>query len=1009
MPSARGHATAIALLAALLAAACQGPGGPKVTPPSGGGKKAAHRSPAVGVRTLGAGDVLVAARLIGKVKLISDQGAGVVSNNGGTVIGDAGASLISDKGLGLIANNGGSLVGDAGGSLVGDAGASLIGKTKYRLGQASGAPSAARASAPPTTAAGAPAGASASAPALREAALADAEIEVLDGAGRPLAQAGAPIRLKTDATGAYRYEGQLPAENLVLRVKVHAGGALRGGELRALVPNPGGAEVARELDIDTPATLGATYVLDRFVKNEPGVYAKLPAREVDALKREMGAALRASAEAPAYEGPAIVAAVDALKARVAPLKDALDRIESILLLGQKALGAGKKATEVPLTMPVAVAADSQGDLLLAEGVVGRIRRVAPDGTIAHFAAQAASELGYAVPGLVALRRGPDGALYAVEEVGHRVVRLARGAGPTPVAGNGAGAHGEVGGQALETPLFPAAIAWGPDGVLYISEEAGRAGQVGRVLTVDARGVLGEVSAPPEVFGKGSLNALEVGPDGTIFVAITELVVDEASGRRVENGRLALKRPGAAWETLLTGMHFDAHPDLLWTPEGLLVAEDNGHRIWRLAAADLTKTVFAGTGRSGFEGDGGPAAAAQISEPTGLFRAPDGRVVFADHGNAVYRAIAPDGTITTIAGLRGLYRAGVGEALAVNNPFSLALDPQGQLLILEGAGHVVRRFDGRSLTAVVGGEQGFAGDGGPAAAARLTTPFSIASRDGVLWIADTGNKRIRRVGPDGLIDTVIGMDILLTDKRFPDAAVLPPVFALDHPTGLAIGPDGLPTFCDQGRHQIFKLQADGQVRLLAGPLFERDKTLSGDAGDGGPASAARFTAPVSLVYDQAGNLLIADSANCRVRQIDPAGTITTRAGAGVAGLFAGPAAAEPSDAREVALALPISLALDAAGALYVGELGTRNFKAFGFDGSFSEIAGAVPDLPARIRKITPDGRVTIVAGPGGKVLTDPFSDDALVVPIALLVKPDGSLVVADPGSNQVRLIPKEALQ
>ncbi len=983
MARARGHATAVALIGALVVAACQGPGGVKVAPTSGPGKpKAGARPQAAGVRMLGAQDVLVAARLIGKVKLIADRGAGVVSNNGGTVIGDAGASLISDKGVGLVANNGGALIGDGGASLIGDGGASLIGKTKYRLGQAGE---------------------------LREAALADAEIELLDGAGRPLANAGGPIRLKSDATGAYRFEGQLPAENLVLRVVVHQGGALRGGELRALVPNPGGTEIARELDIDTPATLGATYVLDRFVKNEPGVYAKLPAREVDALKREMGAALRTAAEAPAYEAAAIGSAVDGLKARVAPLKATLDRIESILLLGQKDLGTGRKATEVPLTMPVAVAADANGDLLLAEGVVGRIRRVAPDGTIATFAApSAASELGYAVPGVVALRRGPDGALYAVQEVGDRVVRLGRGA-PEPVAGNGRGGHGAVGGQATETSLFPAAIAWGPDGLLYVAERAGKANQRSRLLTVDARGVLGEVQAPEAVFGKGSLNGLAIAPDGTIWAAVSELVHDEASGRRVEDGRLARKRPGADWEVVLSGMQFDDHADLLWTPEGLLVAEDQGHRIWRLAAADLAKTVYAGTGRSGFEGDGGPAATAQLSEPTGLFLAADGRVVFADRGNAVYRAIAADGTITTVAGLRGLYRAGAGDALAVNNPFGLALDAQGRLLIAEGAGHVVRRFDGQSLTTVVGGERGFAGDGGPAAGGRLSTPFSIASRDGVLWIADTGNERIRRVGPDGTIATVVGTDRLATGKRFPDATLLPPTFSLEHPAGLAVGPDGLLAFCDQARHQIFKQQADGQVRLLAGSILTDGKKLSGDAGDGGPASQALLSGPASLAYDPAGNLFVADVGNCRIRRIDPAGVITTYAGAGVAGLLAGPAAAELTTALEVAFALPISLAADAAGALYVGELGTRNFKDFGLDGSTSELAALLPDLPARIRKITPDGRVTIVAGPGGQVLTDPASDEALIIPFALLVKPDGSLVVADPGTNQVRLIPKEALQ
>ena len=976
MAPACGRATTLALVAALALAACQLPAGPKAAP-SGVGKAKPSAKPhvAAGVRVLGAQDVLVAAQLIGKVKLISDKGAGLISNNSGSILAAGGAGLISDAGLGLIANNSAGVVSNGG--------AGLIGKTKYRVAQAMG---------------------------LREAALADAEIEVLDGAGRPLADARGPIRFLTDATGAYRFEGQLPAENLVLRVRVHTGGELRGGELRALVPNPGGPAVARELDLDTPATLGATYVLERFVQNEPGVYAKLPAAEVDALKRELGAALRGEASAPAYEGAAIVAAVDALKARVAPLKATLDRIESILLLGQKDLGAGKRATEVPLTMPVAVTADANGDLLLAEGFVGRVRRLKADGTLSLFAAQSAvSELGYAVPALVALRRGPDGALYAVEEVQHRVVKLVPGAGPQAVAGNGKGAHGAVGGQATETAIFPASIAWGPDGTLFIGEVAGAANARPRVLKVGADGVLGEVPLPGDDFATGSINGIEVGPDGTLYIAMYDLVTDEATGQRVSASRIGRLVPGGSWEFFHRGIQFGEEQDLLLTPEGLLVTEDDGHRIWRLALTDLSKTLVAGTGRSGFAGDGGPATAAQISEPTGLYRAPDGRVVFADRGNAVVRAIAPDGTIQTIAGLRGLYRQGSGEALAVNNPFGLALDAQGHLLIAEGAGHVVRRFDGRTLEAVIGGQRGFGGDGGPAAGGLLDTPFSLASRDGVLYIADTGNERIRRVGPDGVITTIVGVDPRGTGKTYPTVPLLPATVAIEHPAGMAVGPDGLLAFCDQGRHQIFKLRPDGQVQLLAGPTFADEKKMSGDEGDGGPAAEARFAGPAGLAYDAAGNLYVADVGNCRIRKIDPTGTITTFAGAGVVGLIAGPAAAELATAKEVALALPISIASDAAGNLYVGELGTRNFKAYGVDGETAALAAGLPDLPARIKKITPDGRVTIVAGPGGKAFSDPSSDEALVIPFALLVKPDGSLVVADPGTNQVRLIPRAALE
>ena len=169
----------LGLALALALAACNGaaPLKPATSKPKASASpgKSANGDPTPAVRTLSPQE-LVDARLIGKVKLISDHGGGVLSNNGGQLVSDQGGGLISDHGLGLISNNGGGLISNSGGG--------LIGKVKYRVDQNSNRRFGLAAAEP-----------------LRESLLSDATVEVLDGAGRPLADARGPITFTSDATG----------------------------------------------------------------------------------------------------------------------------------------------------------------------------------------------------------------------------------------------------------------------------------------------------------------------------------------------------------------------------------------------------------------------------------------------------------------------------------------------------------------------------------------------------------------------------------------------------------------------------------------------------------------------------------------------------------------------------------------------------------------------------------------------------------------------------------------
>ena len=176
-----------------------------------------------------------------------------------------------------------------------------------------------------------------------------------------------------------------------------------------------------------------------------------------------------------------------------------------------------------------------------------------------------------------------------------------------------------------------------------------------------------------------------------------------------------------------------------------------HRIIRVEQ-DGEFTVVAGSGVPGYSGDGGPATEAALHHPTGIAFDKDDNLYIADFDNNRIRKVDPQGVITTLAGTGDTGFSGDGwraTSVEVWQPQSVAVDMAGNVYIAELATHRIRRVDRNGfITTVAGsGVPGFDGDGGPAAQARLNAPTDIAvDRAGNLYIADTGNRRIRQVTP-----------------------------------------------------------------------------------------------------------------------------------------------------------------------------------------------------------------------------------------------------------------------
>jgi hypothetical protein len=306
------------------------------------------------------------------------------------------------------------------------------------------------------------------------------------------------------------------------------------------------------------------------------------------------------------------------------------------------------------------------------------------------------------------------------------------------------------------------------------------------------------------------------------------------------------------------------------------------------ADDLTGVVspFAGSGRSGYDGDSGPALAAQLSQPRMTTFDAAGRMYIADTFNNVVRVVDTDGTMGTAAGIAKevdgdddslcprRYSGDGGPALEAKLacPHSLAVSPAGRLVIADSANHRIREVDsdGTIRTIAGTGSQGFSGDNGPAVGAKLSNPKGVIfDAAGNLLIADTSNNRIRRVGPDGIITTIVG------NGAHGSAGDGGPALDAElwEPRTLAVGPAGELFFTEPRINRIRKVDADGIISRLAGT------TVAGFSGDGGPAVDAQLDTPRGIDVDADGVVYIADSQNDRIRRIGLDGIITTIGGTG----------------------------------------------------------------------------------------------------------------------------------
>jgi uncharacterized protein (TIGR03437 family) len=316
------------------------------------------------------------------------------------------------------------------------------------------------------------------------------------------------------------------------------------------------------------------------------------------------------------------------------------------------------------------------------------------------------------------------------------------------------------------------------------------------------------------------------------------------------------------------------------------------------------TIVAG-GNPSATGDGGLATNASLTEPTAVAFDSLGNLYIADYMDNRIRKVDTKGIITTVAGNGTADSTGDGGpavSAAIHLPWGVAVDGQGNVYFTERINNRVRRVDPSGIITTVAGTgiAGFSGDGGPATKAQIYNPFGLATDNaGNLYIADSVNKRIRMVSPDGIIHTVAGNGSPNSsgDGQLATAA------AISTPTAVAV--DNAGNIFIAAANSIRKVNTAGIISTVAG------SGGAGATGDGGPATSATMQAPQGVIVDSAGQIFIGDTSNNRVREVNNAGIITSIAGAQSGPVINGGRAANTSIGAE-------GLAIDCQENLYVAD-------------------------------------------------------------------------------------------
>jgi sugar lactone lactonase YvrE len=668
----------------------------------------------------------------------------------------------------------------------------------------------------------------------------------------------------------------------------------------------------------------------------------------------------------------------------------------------------KIATETEISLVDGIAVDKNGNFYITLREHNVINRIDTKGIMTHFAGTGESGFsGDNGPAINAKFKTPaslafdtKGNLYVADRENHRVRKIDTKGHISTFAGTGEAGFSGDGGPAEKAQLnLPSGVVADKKGNIYISDRSND-----RIRVVNKKGIIRTYAGSGVAGFQG-----DAGP-------ALKAQLDKPFG-------ITLDKAG-----------------------NLYIADRNNNRVRKVSPDGIITTV-AGDGGFFFMGDNGPAYRASVAAPTGVAVDKKGNLYIADRNNNRIRVVDKFGMIRTVAGTGQQGYNGDSEVARETNlylPFGLAIASNDDLLVIDRSHYRIRRISpksGKVETVAGNGLKLFAGDGGPATGATLSFPHGmVVDKDDNLIFSDKGHFRIRKITPEGVINTIGGNgkrgnvgdnipaleanfynvmtiaqgptgDMFMSSpsgfvsliRRFDKKGVIHDFIDTAKPkylesirkskykglvqkgavatitqfSDIVFDPKGNLFISDRLNHQIRKIDYEGNISTIAG---------TGDSdhdGDGGPALEATFRDPNALASDKKGNIFVADTANNLIRKIDTKGIITTFAGNGDHA-----DSGDGGPALEAAIRSMDDIEFSPQGELHI--LGTNTHK---------------------VRKITKDGKIVTVVGKGSAGF---FGDDGPAInamlknPAAISFDSKGNLYIADMGNNRIRKVDKKGI-
>lgn len=591
-------------------------------------------------------------------------------------------------------------------------------------------------------------------------------------------------------------------------------------------------------------------------------------------------------------------------------------------------------------LPRAMTIDAAGNLYVVDALNRAIRKVSPAGVVSTVASTpGTSPAGIAIDA--------NGAFYvsdSTQDVIHKITAQGASifAGSTylrPYLGSR-----QIGinrdGQDIAARFFqPSALAFDRLGNLYVADTGN---QTIRKILADGyvTTLAGSANQRGSTDGTGSA-ALFNYPGSVAVDSQGNLIIgDNSTVRRMTPAGAVTTLAGQGdfthWTDGVGSNATFASPRVaVGAGDVIFVADQTGHVIRRLAP-DTAVTTIAGLGGTTGSTDG-TGSAARFFNPAAVALDASGNIFIADAGNDTIRRITPAGAVTTLAGVAGASGAvdGVGPAASFDELWGIAVDRTGNVFVADRGNHRVRKItpdsqvttfapsNGRFLetsgiavdaagnvytadaganiirkitpegvdTTLAGQSRQWGSTDGPGATARFGYPVGLAlAKNGTLYVADAANQKIRAITPDGIVSTV------------PASSTEVPLIA---PNGVAVDDANNLYVADRTTHLIVKITPAGVLTAIAGAPYE-----PGHAD--GVGATARFRGPCGVALDRQGNLFVADTGNNTIRQITPAGVVTTIGG--------DPQIYGSADGRgrDAHFFTPHGIAVDAADNLYIAE-------------------------------------------------------------------------------------------